>query len=222
MANKTVIEGSNKVKASHLKELFTQIDSGAITGNHLKALLEHRNPFPWFEHLGDYKFGDYQTVKEFLNSTNRRFSTSLYSQQVFENSTNFELTKEKVTLPLIRTTLSHFGFTTIGSSCGKVTEIVGSVVKLNGKLFTVELCPDEAFIALSNQNTRYKEPLENFTQDKLLILSKILEYSYYGDKKTGIFKLGKSEDGNPALSLDIQSEILTDKEWLVFALHEMK
>jgi hypothetical protein len=45
MATKNVIEGSNKVSASQLKDFFRQIDEGGITGDHIQALLERKNPF---------------------------------------------------------------------------------------------------------------------------------------------------------------------------------
>jgi len=45
MANKTVIEGSDNVKASQLKELFRQIDEKTITGSILQAVLDNKNPF---------------------------------------------------------------------------------------------------------------------------------------------------------------------------------
>lgn len=45
MATKNVIEGSDKVSASQLKDFFRQIDDGSINGNHIQALLERRNPF---------------------------------------------------------------------------------------------------------------------------------------------------------------------------------
>ena len=44
MAAKTVIEGST-VSASQLKDFFRQIDEGSLTGPHLQAFIEHRNPF---------------------------------------------------------------------------------------------------------------------------------------------------------------------------------
>lgn len=43
MQRKLLISGS--VTASQLEELFGQIDGGSLTGEHLQALLEHRNPF---------------------------------------------------------------------------------------------------------------------------------------------------------------------------------
>lgn len=45
MANKTVIEGSNRVSASQLKDFFRQIDENLITGTIVQAILEKRNPF---------------------------------------------------------------------------------------------------------------------------------------------------------------------------------
>jgi hypothetical protein len=42
---KKVIEGSDKVSASQLKDFFRQIEEGGITGNHIQAILERRNPF---------------------------------------------------------------------------------------------------------------------------------------------------------------------------------
>jgi hypothetical protein len=45
MATKNVIEGSNKVSASQIKDLFRQIEEGGITGDHIQAILERRNPF---------------------------------------------------------------------------------------------------------------------------------------------------------------------------------
>ncbi len=45
MAKKNVIEGSNKVSASQLKDFFRQIDEGSITGDHIQAILERRNFF---------------------------------------------------------------------------------------------------------------------------------------------------------------------------------
>lgn len=44
MASKTVIEGSS-VSASQLKELFSQIAGGALDGDHIQAVIEHRDPF---------------------------------------------------------------------------------------------------------------------------------------------------------------------------------
>lgn len=45
MATKNVIGGSNKVSASQLKDFFRQIDEGGITGDHIQAILERKNPF---------------------------------------------------------------------------------------------------------------------------------------------------------------------------------
>ena len=46
MAAKTVIEGSTVSGSStQLKDFFRQIDEGSLTGAHLQALLDHRNPF---------------------------------------------------------------------------------------------------------------------------------------------------------------------------------
>ena len=45
MATKNVIGESNKVSASQLKDFFRQIDEGGITGDHIQAILERRNPF---------------------------------------------------------------------------------------------------------------------------------------------------------------------------------
>ena len=45
MAKKNVIEGSNKVSASQLKDFFRQIDEGGINGDQIQAILERRNPF---------------------------------------------------------------------------------------------------------------------------------------------------------------------------------
>lgn len=45
MATKNVIEGSNKVSAAQLKDFFRQIDEGGITGDHIQAILERKNPF---------------------------------------------------------------------------------------------------------------------------------------------------------------------------------
>lgn len=44
MAPKTVIEGSS-ISASQLKEMFDQVANGTLTGAHMQALIEHRNPF---------------------------------------------------------------------------------------------------------------------------------------------------------------------------------
>lgn len=46
MASKTVIEESNNVKASQLKEFFRQVDEKIITGSILQSFIENRNPFP--------------------------------------------------------------------------------------------------------------------------------------------------------------------------------
>ncbi len=45
MAIKNVIEGSNKVSAAQLKDFFRQIEERGITGDHIQAILERRNPF---------------------------------------------------------------------------------------------------------------------------------------------------------------------------------
>jgi hypothetical protein len=42
---KVVVEGSSNVAASQLKDLFRQIADGSLTGDHLQAFLERRNPF---------------------------------------------------------------------------------------------------------------------------------------------------------------------------------
>jgi hypothetical protein len=44
MAAKTVVEGST-VSASQLRDLFRQIADGGITGNHMQAFIEHRDPW---------------------------------------------------------------------------------------------------------------------------------------------------------------------------------
>jgi hypothetical protein len=48
MAAKVVVEGSSAVTASQLKDLFRQIDDRSITGQHIQAFLEHRDPFAPF------------------------------------------------------------------------------------------------------------------------------------------------------------------------------
>jgi hypothetical protein len=45
MASKVVVEGSSAVTASQLKDLFRQIEDRSITGQHVQAFLEHRDPF---------------------------------------------------------------------------------------------------------------------------------------------------------------------------------
>lgn len=44
--SKVVVEGSSRVTAAQLKDLFRQIEDGSIDGKGLQAFLEHRTPFP--------------------------------------------------------------------------------------------------------------------------------------------------------------------------------
>ncbi len=44
-AQKVVVKGSSGVAAAQLKDLFRQIADGSLTGDHLQAFLERRNPF---------------------------------------------------------------------------------------------------------------------------------------------------------------------------------
>lgn len=63
MATKNVIEGSNKVSASQLKDFFRQIDEGGITGDHVQALLERKNPFSDnLEVRSNIKFTSWKTI----------------------------------------------------------------------------------------------------------------------------------------------------------------
>ena len=45
MAAKVVVEGSSRVTASQLSDLFRQIGDGSLRGFHIQALLDHRDPF---------------------------------------------------------------------------------------------------------------------------------------------------------------------------------
>lgn len=58
MATKNVIEGSNKVSAAQLKDLFRQIDEGAITGDHIQALLERRSLPEGISEIKSINFND--------------------------------------------------------------------------------------------------------------------------------------------------------------------
>ena len=56
MAIKTVIEGTDSVKASQLKEFFRQVDEKIITGTILQKVLENKNPFQ--DEM--FRFGKYE------------------------------------------------------------------------------------------------------------------------------------------------------------------
>ena len=43
--DKVVVEQSSLVTAAQMKDLWRQITDGSITGKHIQAFLEHRNPF---------------------------------------------------------------------------------------------------------------------------------------------------------------------------------
>jgi len=107
MATKNVIEGSNKVSASQIKDLFRQIEEGGITGDHIQAILERRNPFgnnqkirpvslneklykvniegkKTLEELvdeGNYSYGDddIEPYLEIINNTRRKINVKLFS-----------------------------------------------------------------------------------------------------------------------------------------------
>lgn len=79
MAKKTVIEGSNNVRASQLKEFFRQIDEQIITGSILQSLLENKNPFG----IDAPKMGSLD-VEKFIHLITGGENNLLTKEQLFE------------------------------------------------------------------------------------------------------------------------------------------
>jgi hypothetical protein len=74
MANRTVIEESDNVKASQLKEFFRQIDEKVVTGRSLQAFIEYRNPFgPEPPRFSIQKFVDLITGSEHVSLSLNKF-----------------------------------------------------------------------------------------------------------------------------------------------------
>lgn len=98
MATKNVIEGSNKVSAAQLKDLFRQIDEGGITGDHIQALLERRSLTEGISEIKSINFNDKlyeievdgtKTFKELNLKFNFSFNTnypSFYSFKIMDKT----------------------------------------------------------------------------------------------------------------------------------------
>lgn len=236
MANKMVIDGSDKVTARQMKELFTQIESGAIGGSQIKALLDHRNPFPWFVYIGEMNntshFANIDELKKGLIESGTSID-ALVSQSTFSDNTNFNLFSIFQNLPLIKTSVSHFGLES--ATYKQIQErIVGSIVKFFGVPHSIELCPQNtAFLAANLYIKRQLTQLRNY--EEIVIISKPIEYTWSGHNCKSLLSLKRvdHETKIPSEHLVMSARVdygdeekdsdlkFYSNEWLVFCLKKI-
>lgn len=230
---KMVIEGSDNVTASQLKELFSQIYTGALNGSQINALLDHRNPFPWFEYIGDFNFGNFRTVAELEKKIVETASICGGANQGMDaEDTNFSLS-EKKNLQLIRTSVSHFGLQAVTYS--QIRErIIGSTIERLGVRYKIGLCPQEtAGVLLIDYYSRKNHIVKLRNYEYMIIMSELVKYSWADCDCKSLLTIKRVEDEtNIDRSMMIDGKIsygdklkeeLTfyETDWLVFALYEI-
>lgn len=235
---KMVIEGSDKVTASQMKELFTQIADGTLSGHHIKALLDHRNPFPWCEYIGEIRFGKYYEKVEVFQKEVIGSGASIDAcacQGMEAKNTNFGVSIIAKIIPLMRTSVSHFGFES--ASYSQIRErVIGSVVKCGGKLYSIELCPYEtaAYLAIQHYSkTPHLAKLENY--EEMTVMSELVEYKWTGHNCKSLMTLKRvdHEVKEPSYHISLGAKVnygdseeskdlnFYTNDLLVFALHEL-
>jgi hypothetical protein len=231
---KMVIGGSDNVTASQLKELFSQIDMGALSGSQINALLDHRNPFPWFEYIGDFSFGNFRTIMELEEKIIETASICAGANQGMDAvDTSFSLSKKK-TLQLIRTSVSHFGLQAVTYS--QISErIVGSTIERLGVCYKIGLCPQEtAGVLLIDYYSRKNHIVKLKNYESMIIMSEPVRYSwdYCSCKSLLTIKRVEDEtrridrpmmiDGKISYGDELNQELtFHETDWLVFALYEI-
>lgn len=145
MAAKIVIEGSDNVLASQLKDFFRQIEEGGIKGHHIKAMLERRNPFETlpFKLLGKYKLGTYKNadaLKQAMEKVGMKMSE--WAKDIMGRPA-FKIADKEEEVILVEITVAGLGFkdrVTYSEICERA---VGTEVNFDGQDYIVELCPNE-------------------------------------------------------------------------------
>lgn len=159
MAAKMVIEGSDKVSASQLKDFFRQIEEGGIKGYHLQAMLERRNPFETlpFKLLGKYKLGTYKNADALKHAMEKAgMKMSDWAKDIMGKPA-FKVADKEEEIILAEITVAELGFkdgTTYSAICEKA---VGTEVNLEGRDYIVELCPNEVGPQLRLQHLKQKK-----------------------------------------------------------------
>lgn len=145
MAVKMVIEGSDNVSASQLKEFFRQIEEGGIKGYHIQAMIERRNPFETisFKLLGKYKLGTHKdgyALKLAMEKAGMKISD--WAKDIMGKPA-FKVADKEEEIILVEITVAELGFKDGARYSAICEKAVGTEVSFEGQDYIVELCPNE-------------------------------------------------------------------------------
>lgn len=159
MAAKIVIEGSDNVLASQLKDFFRQIEEGGIKGHHIQAMLERRNPFETlpFKLLGKYKLGTYKNadaLKQAMEKAGMKMSD--WAKDIMGKPA-FKVADKEEEVILVEITVAELGFKDGVMYSVICKKAVGTEVSFEGQDYIVELCPNEVGPQLRLQHLKQKK-----------------------------------------------------------------
>ncbi len=146
MATKMVIEGSDNVTASQLKEFYRQIDECNINGQQLQAFLEHRNPFeaPAFKTWKVIKLGVRKNTKEYRKAIKaKEQKISIWANNILGKPA-FNVSATEKEISLVNLSVVELGFKN-GATYRGICE--------RAKNLGLDLCPAEVGPALREQYT---------------------------------------------------------------------
>ena len=143
---KLVVEGSDNVSVSQLKELHRQLEDAILNGRHLQALLEHRDPFEEtsFKLLGSFKIGTHKNADTLMKAMKKEdFKISDWAEDMMKQPT-FTVVSSESEILLAEISVGDLGFKK-GATYKEICErAVGMKMEHNGETYTVALCPAEA------------------------------------------------------------------------------
>lgn len=144
MTAEMIIEESDKVSDSQLKEFLRQVEEGEIKGYHLQAMLEGRNPFMPFKLLGRYKIGTYKNVEALEYAIEKAGIEITDWAKAIMGKPLFKVSDTEEEIILVEITIPDLGHKDGGRYPAICERVIGTEVKFEGQKYTVEFCPYEA------------------------------------------------------------------------------